>query len=88
MQININQVKNIFGLTDESSIGKAGFCAVQAAPSFSVVFPHLFGGAKDVPCLIPCAIDQVRRHEHIPSSHRHALHTIPLHPPASILDTC
>ena len=59
MQININQVKHTFGLTDEDSIGKAAFCAIQAAPSFSSVFPHLFGGSKDVPCLIPCAIDQV-----------------------------
>jgi tryptophanyl-tRNA synthetase len=31
---------------------------VQAAPSFSNTFPHIFGPKGDVPCLIPCAIDQ------------------------------
>jgi tryptophanyl-tRNA synthetase len=31
---------------------------VQAAPSFSNTFPHIFGQRTDVPCLIPCAIDQ------------------------------
>jgi hypothetical protein len=34
-------------------------CDRQAAPSFSNSFPHIFGGRTDVPCLIPCAIDQV-----------------------------
>lgn len=68
MQINLNQVKKTFGLTDEDSIGKAAFVAIQAAPSFSVVFPHLFGGATDVPCLIPCAIDQVSGALSIPST--------------------
>jgi tryptophanyl-tRNA synthetase len=28
------------------------------APSFSNSFPHIFGKRIDVPCLIPCAIDQ------------------------------
>jgi hypothetical protein len=32
--------------------------AVQAAPSFSNSFPQIFGTKKDIPCLIPCAIDQ------------------------------
>jgi hypothetical protein len=31
---------------------------VQAAPSFSSSFPFIFGKAN-LPCLIPCAIDQV-----------------------------
>lgn len=39
--------------------GKIAFPAIQAAPSFSHSFPHTFGSRKDVPCLIPCAIDQV-----------------------------
>jgi hypothetical protein len=30
----------------------------QAAPSFPVAFPHIFGTRVDVQCLIPCAIDQ------------------------------
>jgi hypothetical protein len=60
LQANVNQVKHIFGLTDEASIGKIAFPAVQAAPSFASVFPHMFGDKKTIPCLIPCAIDQVR----------------------------
>lgn len=40
--------------------GKISFPAIQAAPSFSSSFPQIFGGKKDVPCLIPCAIDQVK----------------------------
>lgn len=39
--------------------GKIAFPAVQAAPAFCNSFPETFGGRKDVPCLIPCAIDQV-----------------------------
>ena len=35
---------------------------MQAAPSFSSSFPHVFdasvAGQQNVPCLIPCAIDQ------------------------------
>lgn len=38
--------------------GKVSFPAIQAAPSFSNSFPAIFGGRSDIPCLIPCAIDQ------------------------------
>lgn len=41
--------------------GKISFPAIQAAPSFSNSFPQIFGDKTDVQCLIPCAIDQVRR---------------------------
>jgi tryptophanyl-tRNA synthetase len=34
------------------------FPAIQAAPSFPVAFPHMFGDRTDVMCLIPQAIDQ------------------------------
>ena len=47
-----------FGFTDSDNIGKLHFVAVQAAPAFSHTFPHLFGARTDIPCLIPCAIDQ------------------------------
>lgn len=40
--------------------GKISFPAIQASPSFSNSFPQIFGSRKDIPCLIPCAIDQVR----------------------------
>lgn len=57
--ITANASKNTFGFDDSSCIGKIHFVAVQAAPSFSNSFPQIFGTRSDVPCLIPCAIDQV-----------------------------
>lgn len=39
-------------------MGKVHFVAIQAAPSFSNSFPQIFGKRHDIPCLIPCAIDQ------------------------------
>lgn len=56
--VTFNQVKGIFGFGDSDCIGKISFPAIQAAPSFSSSFPHIFNGKKDIPCLIPCAIDQ------------------------------
>ena len=56
--ITINQSKGTFGFTDSDSVGKAHFVSVQAAPSFSHSFPQIFGDKHDIPCLIPCAIDQ------------------------------
>ncbi|PWZ03659.1 putative tryptophan--tRNA ligase [Testicularia cyperi] len=56
--ITINQSKGTFGFTDSDSVGKAHFVSIQAAPSFSNSFPQIFGEKHDVPCLIPCAIDQ------------------------------
>lgn len=56
--INTNQSKSTFGFDDSSVIGKLHFVSIQAAPSFSNSFPHIFGNRSDVPCLIPCAIDQ------------------------------
>lgn len=56
--VTTSTVKGIFGFENHDNIGKYGFPAVQAAPSFSSTFPHIFGDKTDVPCLIPCAIDQ------------------------------
>lgn len=56
--INYNQASHIFGFTESDPIGRIAFPATQIAPCFSEIFPHLFGGKKDVPCLIPYAIDQ------------------------------
>uniref|UniRef100_A0A158P871 Tryptophan--tRNA ligase, cytoplasmic n=1 Tax=Angiostrongylus cantonensis TaxID=6313 RepID=A0A158P871_ANGCA len=53
-----NQAKAIFGFTPNDSMGKAAFPAIEAAPCFSSSFPHIFGNKTDIPCLIPCAIDQ------------------------------
>ena len=44
--------------TIRDNIGKWHFVAIQAAPSFSNSFPQIFGDKADIPCLIPCAIDQ------------------------------
>ncbi|KDR18550.1 tryptophan--tRNA ligase, cytoplasmic-like isoform X1 [Zootermopsis nevadensis] len=55
--VTFNQVKGIFGFGDSDVIGKISFPAVQAAPSFSSSFPFIFGKAN-LPCLVPCAIDQ------------------------------
>jgi len=57
--VTFNQVKGIFGFGDSDCIGKIAFPAFQAAPSFSSSFPDIFGDNRnDIPCLIPCAIDQ------------------------------
>lgn len=56
--ISLNNVIKCFGFDDTCNIGKISFPAIQAAPSFSNSFPHLFGNRVDIPCLIPCAIDQ------------------------------
>ncbi|KAJ8895995.1 hypothetical protein PR048_001336 [Dryococelus australis] len=55
--VSFNQAKGIFGFGDSDPIGKIMFPAVQATPSFSSSFPFIFGSAN-VPCLVPCAIDQ------------------------------
>ncbi|TFY74407.1 hypothetical protein EWM64_g9605 [Hericium alpestre] len=57
-QITLNQAKATFGFGDSDNIGKIHFTAIQAAPSFSNSFPHIYGETTNVPCLIPCAIDQ------------------------------
>ena len=51
--VNYSQIKGIFGVTESDNCGKVAFPAVQAAPSFSNSFPHIFGSRKDVPCIIP-----------------------------------
>lgn len=57
--VTASQVKGIFGFQNSDNIGKFAFPAVQAAPSFSSSFPVVLGTKqKNIPCLIPCAIDQ------------------------------
>ena len=48
----------VFLFCPSDNIGKIHFGAIQAAPSFSNSFPQIFGTKSDIPCLIPCAIDQ------------------------------
>jgi hypothetical protein len=54
------QVRAIFGFTPSDNIGKSAFPAVQACPAFPSAFHIPLKGSQDMPCLIPCAIDQVR----------------------------
>ncbi|KAJ3075676.1 tryptophan--tRNA ligase [Podochytrium sp. JEL0797] len=56
--VTYSQARAAFGFVDSDNIGKVHFAAIQAAPSFSNTFPHIFGTKGDIPCLIPCAIDQ------------------------------
>ncbi|PWN53578.1 tryptophanyl-tRNA synthetase [Violaceomyces palustris] len=56
--ITANQSKGTFGFNDSDNVGKFHFVSIQAAPSFSNSFPQIFGDRSDIPCLIPCAIDQ------------------------------
>lgn len=56
--INYNQARSVFGFAESDPIGKIAFPATQIAPCFSEAFPHFFQGKRDVPCLIPYAIDQ------------------------------
>lgn len=56
--VTTNQIKGIFGFTDSENMGRISFPAIQAAPSFPTSFPHIFGDRTDIPCLIPCGIDQ------------------------------
>lgn len=56
--ITCNASKATFGFNDSDNIGKYHFVAIQAAPSFSSSFPQIFGEKSNIPCLIPCAIDQ------------------------------
>ncbi|PLW16270.1 hypothetical protein PCANC_16842 [Puccinia coronata f. sp. avenae] len=56
--ITYNQSKATFGFNDTDNIGKSHFVAIQAAPAISSSFPQIFSSMKNVPCLVPCAIDQ------------------------------
>ncbi|KAI9502577.1 tryptophan--tRNA ligase, cytoplasmic [Coemansia spiralis] len=56
--ITFNQAKAVFGFDASTSIGRIHFPGIQAAPAFCSTFPEIFGNRKDVPCLIPCGIDQ------------------------------
>lgn len=57
--ITLNTMRSCFGFQPTDNVGIWGFASVQAAPSFSSSFPHIFPLDKGpVRCLIPCAIDQ------------------------------
>lgn len=53
--------KLLYRIQTSCFLGKISFPAIQAAPSFSSSFPQIFNGKENIQCLIPCAIDQVRK---------------------------
>jgi len=55
--LTLNQIQGIFGFSDSDNIGKYASPAMQAVPSFSNTFPHLFGTNTKVSCLFPMGID-------------------------------
>jgi tryptophanyl-tRNA synthetase len=57
-QITTSTAKAVFGFKDSDSIGRVHFASIQISAAFSNSYPHIFGQRKDIPCLIPCAIDQ------------------------------
>ena len=50
-------MRGIFGFSESDNVGKYAFPPVQAVPSFSNSFPHIFGEDRKYLCLIPAAID-------------------------------
>ncbi|GAA6038457.1 hypothetical protein JCM8097_007661 [Rhodosporidiobolus ruineniae] len=56
--ITARQSQQTFGFKLDDNVGKWHFVAIQATPAFSNSFPQIFGTKSDIPCLIPCAIDQ------------------------------
>ena len=52
--MTVSTTKAAFGLTDSSNVGQHFFTSVQSVPAF---LPSVLKG-KNVPCVIPHAIDQ------------------------------
>jgi len=52
-----NQIKGIYGLNLDNSVGQLSWPCFQSAPAFSNSFPQIFGD-KHIPCLVTMAIDQ------------------------------
>lgn len=53
-RVTFSTAKAVFGFKNETNVGMAFFPSIQATPCF---LPSVFKG-KNVPCLIPAAIDQ------------------------------
>jgi tryptophanyl-tRNA synthetase len=53
-KINLSTAKAVFGFDNTTNIGSIFYTSMQAAPAF---LPSELAG-KNVPCLIPCGIDQ------------------------------
>ncbi len=53
-KLTVSTTKAVFGLTDSDSVGKHFYTSMQSVPAF---LPSALSG-KNIPCLIPHAIDQ------------------------------
>ncbi|MEM2174717.1 MAG: tryptophan--tRNA ligase [Candidatus Micrarchaeia archaeon] len=53
-ELNFSTVKAVFGLNESSNVGKIFFTSMQSVPAF---LPSIKAG-KNIPCLIPHAVDQ------------------------------
>jgi tryptophanyl-tRNA synthetase len=53
-KINFSTIKSAFGLTDQANIGQIFYTSMQAVPA---IIPSVLA-KKNIPCLIPLAIDQ------------------------------
>lgn len=56
--VTYNQLKGCFGVDGSDNCGKVAYPAIQAAPTMSTSFPHIFDPKRKVTCLVPCGIDQ------------------------------
>lgn len=52
-KINLNQIKNIFGYTDDVNMGKLSFPVHQMVPSFATTFPNLLTDEVLSECISP-----------------------------------
>lgn len=55
--VNINQIKSIFGIKDSDKAGQLVWPVYQTVAAFSQAFQHIYEGKK-VKCLVAYAIDQ------------------------------
>lgn len=54
--VTYNQLKGCFGVDGSDNCGKVAYPAIQAAPTMSTSFPHIFDPKRKVTCLVPCGI--------------------------------
>ncbi|KAF2084172.1 putative tryptophanyl-tRNA synthetase [Saccharata proteae CBS 121410] len=65
--VTFNQVRGAFGFDGSTNIGRVFFPSLQCVAAFGTSYPHIWGDDPEgvrqkktaqIPCLIPCAIDQ------------------------------
>ncbi|OHT14199.1 tryptophanyl-tRNA synthetase [Tritrichomonas foetus] len=56
--MSLHTIQNLFGFTNDHSVGYVVFPAKQIAPAYCQYFSKLFGPRNDIFCLIPCGREQ------------------------------